>query len=203
MGSFLENFALEALSAIIGHDDANAFLINRLVKAARGRPHPWSTKHDYISWTGLTDRTYNARLLPANPYPATEALGTRRPPTDELVKLFVAAKDGQVHDRKSTGLFPAFAQYLTDGFIRTHVFNKPRPEERKRTTSNHEIDMSPLYGRTEAQTKVLRVKKSATRSEGPDEDRTDPRRPHHAAAPAWCRRQAASRVHRRQWSADP
>jgi prostaglandin-endoperoxide synthase 2 len=157
MSSFLESFALEALSAIIGHDDANAFLINRLVKAGRGRPHPWSTKHDYISWSGLTDRTYNARLLPANPYPAAEARGTRRPPVADLVPLMVAPKGKQVMDRKSTGLFPAFAQYLTDGFIRTHVFNKPRPEERKRTTSNHEIDMSPLYGRTEAQTKVLRV----------------------------------------------
>ncbi len=158
MGSFLEDFALEALSAVIGHDDANAFLINRLVKKGRGRPHPWSTKHDYISWSGLTDRTYNARLLPANPYPGAEAMGTRRPPTAELVKLFMAPKGAQVHDRKSTGLFPAFAQYLTDGFIRTHVFNKPRVEERKRTTSNHEIDMSPLYGRTPEQTKVLRVK---------------------------------------------
>jgi prostaglandin-endoperoxide synthase 2 len=157
MGSFLEDFALEALSAVIGHDNANAFLINRLVSKARGRPHPWSTKNDYISWSGLTDRTYNARLLPANPYPAGDALGTRRPPVAEVVKLMVAAKGKQVHDRKSTGLFPAFAQYLTDGFIRTHVFNDKARVDRKRTTSNHEIDMSPLYGRTPEQTKVLRV----------------------------------------------
>ena len=157
MGSFLEDFALEALAAVAGHDNANAFLINRLVRAGRGRPHPWSTKHDYISWDGLTDRTFNARLLPPNPYPAAEALGTRKPPLAEVARLMVAPKGKQVLDSKSTGLFPAFAQYLTDGFIRTHVFNQADAIDRKRTTSNHEIDLSPLYGRLPAQTRVLRV----------------------------------------------
>lgn len=157
MGSFLENFALEALQTVIGHSDANEFLIDRLAGAGRTRPHPWTTKNDYISWSGLTDRTFNARLLPAKPYPAAEKLGTRRPPLADVVKLFPAAQGAQLRDRKSTALFPAFAQYLTDGFIRTHVFNSPKPEDRRRTTSNHEIDMSPLYGRTPEQTAVLRV----------------------------------------------
>lgn len=157
MGSFLEDFALEALQTVIGHSDTNEFLINRLVKKGRSRPHPWSTKHDYISWSGLTDRSYNARLLPANHYPAAEKLGSRKPPLAEVTKLFTAAAGQQVRDRKSTALFPAFAQYLTDGFIRTRVFNDTTLDDRRRTTSNHEIDMSPLYGRTPAQTAVLRV----------------------------------------------
>jgi prostaglandin-endoperoxide synthase 2 len=76
MGNSLQDFALEALATIIGHDDANEFLINKLCNAARNRPHPWSTKNGYISWSGLTDQSYSARLLPAKPYPATEALGT-------------------------------------------------------------------------------------------------------------------------------
>ena len=75
----LEDLALQALSTIAGADDANAFLINRVVNSTRSRPHPWSTRHDYISWSGLTDRSFNARLLPAKLYPAAEALGTRRP----------------------------------------------------------------------------------------------------------------------------
>jgi prostaglandin-endoperoxide synthase 2 len=52
---------------------------------------------------------------------------------------------------KSTLLFPVFAQYLTDGFLRTDMAN------RQRTTSNHDIDLSPLYGRTWAQTEALRA----------------------------------------------
>ncbi len=57
-------------------------------------------------------------------------------------------------------LFPTFAQYLTDGFLRTQMQNNPPwgtgIEDRRRTTSNHEIDQSPLYGRTPPQTEVLR-----------------------------------------------
>jgi prostaglandin-endoperoxide synthase 2 len=125
MASFLEDLAIEALQLFAGHDEANEFLINRLVNRGRNRPHPWTTKNDYISWTGLTDRNYNARLLRAKPYPAVEALGTRKPPLAELVKLFQAAPTGQRVCRKSTMLFPAFAQYLTDGFLRTQMANKP------------------------------------------------------------------------------
>lgn len=174
MGSFLEDFALEALQAVLGHSEANEFMINRLVNQGRGRPHPWTTKNDYISWTGLTDRTYNARQLPAAPYPAAEKLGTRRPPLAEVAKLFPAAQGRQVRDRKSTTLFPAFAQYLTDGFIRTHVFNDPAQEDRRRTTSNHEIDLSPLYGRTPEQTAVLRVANPAPGQKGQLKTETAP-----------------------------
>jgi len=46
-------------------------------------------------------------------------------------------------------LFAAFAQYLTDSFLRTDV-------NRAKTTSTHEIDLSALYGRTTAQTDALR-----------------------------------------------
>jgi prostaglandin-endoperoxide synthase 2 len=171
MASFLEDLAIEVLRLAAGQDEANEFLINRLCNRARNRPHPWSTKNDYISWTGLTDRTYNARLLRAKPYPAAEALGTRRPPLAEVRKLFEKAPSGQRICRKSTMLFPAFAQYLTDGFLRTQMSNKPPfdsgfSEDRKRTTSNHDIDQSPLYGRTEAQTRVLRDMSGAPGKKG-------------------------------------
>ncbi len=140
-------------------DDINRAVINRAVNVCRGRPHPWSTKHDYISWSGLTDRTYNARLLPAKPGPTTEVRGTSRPPIDQVAALF--ARLPGTNQRlcvKSTGLFPAFAQYLTDGFIRTMLHNDPSLIDRRRTTSNHEIDLSPLYGRTEGQTLALRAR---------------------------------------------
>ncbi len=170
MGNSLEDFAIDALAAIIGHDDVNEFLINKLCNAARNRPHPWSTKHDYISWAGLTDKNYSARLLPAKRYPANEALGTRRPPLADVAKLFDAPAGGQRVCPKSTMLFPAFAQYLTDGFLRTQMSNDPPfgtgNEDRKRTTSNHDIDQSPLYGRTPAQTIVLRDMRGTAGTKG-------------------------------------
>ena len=149
---------VNTLEAVGLNDDVNRTIIDRLVSRCRNRPHPWSTKNSYISWSGLTDRNFNARLLRAKPYPAEEAMGTRRPPIAEVAKLF-QVPDGRMQRRcpKSTGLFPAFAQYLTDGFIRTQLSNDPALTDRRRTTSNHDIDLSPLYGRTPAQTRVLRV----------------------------------------------
>lgn len=154
----LMSIVVGALQALKLDDDVNRFVINRAVKVSRNRPHPWSTRHDYISWSGLTDRSYNARLLPAKPYPQIEARGTRRPPISDVAALFKRLPGtAQRLCPKSTGLFPAFAQYLTDGFIRTQLSNDPKLEDRRRTTSNHEIDLSPLYGRTEAQTTALRL----------------------------------------------
>jgi prostaglandin-endoperoxide synthase 2 len=134
------------------------FVVNRLVKSGRTRPHPWSTISDYTSWTSLTNRQYYARLLPADrTFPEVEALGTRRPPVEEVVKLFATTGDTQRLDPQSTCLFPAFAQYLTDGFLRTRLDNDDTKSRREQTTSNHDIDMSPLYGRTPEQTHALRL----------------------------------------------
>jgi prostaglandin-endoperoxide synthase 2 len=132
------------------NEKINGLLINRLVSAARSRPHPWSTRDPYISWSGLTDRSFSARLLPVAAIQDLPEIGS-------VSQLFAAdATGGQRQCPKSTSLFAAFAQYLTDGFIRTQMENEDAKEDRRRTTSNHEIDLSPLYGRTEAQTRVLR-----------------------------------------------
>jgi len=154
--SFIDDVLLPLGSLLLGKSKLNALIINRIVGQCRTRPHPWSTRYDYICWSGLTDRTYSARLLPPNPYPAAEAPGTRRPPLKDVADLFVTPPGTQRACSKSTVLFPAFAQYLTDGFIRTRISNVDAETDRRRTTSNHDIDCSPLYGRTEAQTNVLR-----------------------------------------------
>jgi prostaglandin-endoperoxide synthase 2 len=163
----LLSIVVKALEALDLDDDVNRFVIDRAVNVCRNRPHPWTTKHDYISWSGLTDRTFNARLLPAKPYPPDEIRGSRRPPLADVAALFAlpAGRDQRLCP-KSTGLFPAFAQYLTDGFIRTQLNNDPARTDRRRTTSNHEIDMSPLYGRTPAQTRALRTMSEATGARG-------------------------------------
>ncbi len=140
----------------------NHFAINKLVNASRERPHPWSTVHDYISWTSLADQRWSSRHLPA------VELSPDLPPTEALVGLFARDRDdGQRYCPKSTCLFPAFAQYLTDGFIRTRM---PRGDEsedvRLQNTSNHQIDLCPLYGRLPVQTDALRLGSEAAGSRG-------------------------------------
>ncbi|MEM1287468.1 MAG: peroxidase family protein [Pseudomonadota bacterium] len=134
----------------------NRWAINRTVNRARARPHPMSTVHDYVSWTGLTDRRGSGRHLP--PVKRNDL-----PPEAELVDLFKRRNDEQRMCPKSTCLFPAFAQYLTDGFLRTET-EELTPDGKKienrlrRNTSNHEIDLCTLYGRTPEQTQALRLK---------------------------------------------
>lgn len=82
------------------------------------------------------------------------------PPVDEVARLFTPRPEGQRSCPKSTLLFPVFAQYLTDGFLRTDM------KDRSRTTSNHDIDLSPLYGRTPAQTRALRCLSPEVGSKG-------------------------------------
>lgn len=145
-------------------DTANRIIINQAVGQTRTRPHPWSTFSplsdppvpspptaaspfvDYPCWDGLTDRTFLAMHLRPAPPPAG------LPAVDDVKRLFARPDGRQRVSTKSTCLFPAFAQYLTDGFIRTN------PTDTRRTTSNHEIDLCPLYGRTREQTNALRLR---------------------------------------------
>jgi prostaglandin-endoperoxide synthase 2 len=142
----------------------NPYVINKLVGSCRTRPHPWSTAHPYVSWTSLTDQTYSARHLEPEPEERTE------PPVDEVTKFFARPPGrDQLMCHKSTVLVPAFAQYLTDGFIRTRLPDKAKNETddvRRRTTSNHQIDLCPLYGRNATQTEALRLMSSTPGERG-------------------------------------
>jgi prostaglandin-endoperoxide synthase 2 len=150
MGNWFEDELFGKAGAVVDQfgwlsADVSGIAINKAVHATRNRPHPFSTLTDYTSWDSLTDRTYLARHLPAVAGPVRTT-----PDKTAVQALFTRPAGGQRMSDKSTCLFPAFAQYLTDGFIRTDAGNLGK------TTSNHEIDMCPLYGRTQAQTKVLR-----------------------------------------------
>src|SRR5208282_1493945 len=130
----------------------NRIAINRVVEELPHRPHPWSTEFDYVCWSSLSDQHYSARHLPAfhPPYPLPHA---------DAVKALFARLANQRLCPKSTCLFPAFAQYLTDGFIRTRMPNtsKGDPQHlRLQNTSNNQIDLCTLYGRTPDQTHILR-----------------------------------------------
>lgn len=132
------------------HRKFNAFAINRTVNDSRARPHPWSTIHDYTSWDALTQKTWSARHLPASK-------PRKHKSTPDQLSEFFRLEGEQTLSEKSTCLFPAFAQHLSDGFIRTRM---PKSNEdqniRLQNTSNHDIDLSPLYGRTIKQTRALR-----------------------------------------------
>ncbi|HSH82113.1 MAG TPA: peroxidase family protein [Herpetosiphonaceae bacterium] len=122
----------------------NRALINRAIYKIPTRPYPFSTMGSYTSWDSLTDRTYTGRHLP--PVPPTGDL----PPVDEVVKLF-ERKPGREHiSNKSTVLFSHFAQWFTDGFLRTDRTNPLK------NTSTHDIDLCQLYGLNRRATTALR-----------------------------------------------
>jgi prostaglandin-endoperoxide synthase 2 len=125
----------------------NRFIVNSAIAFTRNRPHPFSTMFDYTSLDTLRDRTWFARHLPAAK--PKRAL----PDPDRLVALFRRdhAKGPLLSD-KSTMLFASFAQWFTDGFLLSDM------KDRRRTLSNHELDLSQLYGLTRDVTLALRTR---------------------------------------------
>jgi prostaglandin-endoperoxide synthase 2 len=123
----------------------NEFLINLAVDKTRFRPYALSTMAPYTSWDSLTDRTYSGRHLP----PVTRKDGDL-PPVEDVLALFRRPRTGMTPSSKSTVLFPFFAQWFTDGFLRTSYTNSLK------NTSNHDIDLSNLYGPRREFTEILR-----------------------------------------------
>ncbi|GAA0969472.1 peroxidase family protein [Actinocorallia libanotica] len=126
----------------------NATLIDQAVREMPPRPEPLSTLAPYTSWTSLTDRTYSGRHLP--PHGDCE---TGRPSVDKAADLFLRAGPMDPCPR-STVLFAYFAQWFTDGFLRGE---SREPRDPRRSTSNHEIDLNPLYGLDAAATAAVRA----------------------------------------------
>jgi prostaglandin-endoperoxide synthase 2 len=123
----------------------NTLLINVAVLKIKARPDVLSTMAPYTSWDSLTDRTYSGRHLP----PVKRKDGDL-PPVEEVVKLFRRPTGLMKPSDKSTILFPYFAQWFTDGFLRTSYVDPLK------NTSNHEIDLSNLYGLSKQFTEILR-----------------------------------------------
>lgn len=124
---------------------ANRLIVNQMVYKMRPRPEPLSTRTAYTTWDSLQDRTYSARHLPPNP-----ALQQRLPHLDRTAELFARPGDRPIVSNKSTLLFPHFAQWFVDGFLRTD------PTNPLKNTSTHDIDLSQLYGQTGVVTDMLR-----------------------------------------------
>jgi prostaglandin-endoperoxide synthase 2 len=124
---------------------ANRALINSAITYIPTRPNPLSTLAPYTSWSSLTDRRYDARHLPPAPQDGL-------PPAEAVADLFVRRGEDKLCP-KSTVMFAYFAEWFTDGFLRSDR----RPErDPKRNDTNHEIDLTPLYGVRPEQTDQLR-----------------------------------------------
>ncbi|MEA2192085.1 MAG: prostaglandin-endoperoxide synthase 2 [Solirubrobacteraceae bacterium] len=129
----------------------NAKLIDSAVKKAPSRPYKLSTLATYPSWSSLTDKTYNSRQLP----PATGA--PPKPSAEAVAELFL--RDGPMKEcPKSTVLFAYFAQWFTDGFLRSKRPDKPGdPRDLTRNQSNPDVDLTQLYGVRVEMTRQLRA----------------------------------------------
>ena len=95
------------------HRRVNGILIDRAIMKIPTRPNPLSTMAPYTSWASLTDRTYDSRHLP----PAEEGRSSH-PAAEDVAALFT--REGEMTPcEKSTVLFPYFAAWFVDGFLRS------------------------------------------------------------------------------------
>ncbi|MHA0287401.1 peroxidase family protein [Mycobacterium sp. C3-094] len=124
----------------------NRWLINSLIYTMPTRTGALSTKQDWISWESLHDRRFSQRHLPSLPSRAADL-----PAPATVAALFARAGTRCPESPKSTLLFPIFAQWFVDGFLRTD------PRNDKKNTSTHDIDLSQLYGQETEVTTVLRA----------------------------------------------
>ncbi|HEV2774805.1 MAG TPA: peroxidase family protein [Solirubrobacteraceae bacterium] len=145
----------------------NRVAINRLIGRIEPRPNPLSTLMPYTSWASLTERTYSSRHLPA------VSPDAKRPPSpaiEDVARAFL--RDDFVVCRKTTVLFTYFAQWLTDGILRTERDGtrvdrdgKPILRDTTKNESNHDIDVAQLYGLNRKATNQLRTGRGLLRSQ--------------------------------------
>jgi prostaglandin-endoperoxide synthase 2 len=148
----------------------NRFAINGFAGTTQPRPRPfslWSPEPkpagdapgpitDYTSWPALTDRTFSGRHLgPALPaeidaLPKDAPFDPMQRKWGEVTSLFARPPGSTKLDRSSV-LFMFFAQWFTDSVLRTD------PADRRKNTSNHDIDLCQIYGLNEKQTRLLRA----------------------------------------------
>jgi prostaglandin-endoperoxide synthase 2 len=126
----------------------NRVVVGNAVDKLPARPLRLSTMADYTTWDSLNDRTWFGRYRP----PATAAALAALPSLEKVAKLFEVRPEGPRLSTRSTLLFPAFAQWFTDGFLMTNE------DSRLRTRTNHQIDLCQLYGMTPDVTQAIRLR---------------------------------------------
>jgi len=170
--NFLKKLFTETKDIVVNEvqEFISKFAINKLANKTPPRPRPYSLwsevpkpsgranqgpVSDYTSWPSLTDRSFSGRHLP----PCTQAEVDQLPVESEFVNpdetgpitaLFKRVE--QRNSTKNTMTFPFFAQWFTDSFLRVDA------TDRRKNTSNHEIDLCQIYGLKETTTDLLRSK---------------------------------------------
>ena len=114
---------------------------------------------EYTTWPMLTDRLYSARHLPPAEQSYIDELPKDAPyngcPDNKTVGDVTAlfARKGLIKEGRSSVLFMFFAQWFTDSILRVD------PKDRRKNTSNHNIDLCQIYGLKETTARLLRSKK--------------------------------------------
>jgi prostaglandin-endoperoxide synthase 2 len=128
--------------------------VNYYGYATSPRPRELTLAEDHPTWRTLTDRRFTGRhLAPASPEDQE-----RWPAAADVVDLF--RREGAMTPSTDTSaMFMFFAQWFTDSFLRTD------PHDWRRNTSNHEIDLCQIYGRTATATRMLRGEHGRLRSQ--------------------------------------
>lgn len=131
---------------------ATETIVDRYAYAAPLRPRPISMAADYPTWNGLVDRHYSGRHIER----ANGKGSAKEPDLDAVNALFV--RDKLIEASDTSVLFTFFAQWFTDGFLRTKWEGDQQNRTFKFNESNHEIDLCQIYGQGEYQTDLLREK---------------------------------------------
>jgi prostaglandin-endoperoxide synthase 2 len=124
-------------------------IINGAAYATPPRPRSISMAAGYTTWPGLTDRRYSGRHLA----PASGKDVPAHPDLEEVVDLFRRRK--MIPATDTSLLFPFFAQWFVDSFLRTK-WEDGEDRRFRENESNHEIDLCQIYGASEIQTTMLR-----------------------------------------------
>lgn len=117
---------------------------------------------DYTSWPMLVDKRFSARHIKPvsqqyiDDLPEAEHYKNiiRKTPDDKVTELFKRPEDGKIILGRSSTLFVFFAQWFTDSIMRFD------PDDRRKTTSTHNIDLCQIYGLDEQTATILRSHES-------------------------------------------
>ena len=167
VGKFLKKLLFTIWKIPFVKELVNNFATNLLASSTTPRPRPyslWSSDPnpqgeitDYTSWPALTNKKFSGRHLPPAPKSYTSILPNETPYNREdkksgsITKLF--ERSGSMITDRSSLLFMFFAQWFTDSILRID------PRDRRKNTSNHDIDLCQIYGLTEETGRLLRTLK--------------------------------------------
>ncbi|SFE21270.1 peroxidase family protein [Nitrosomonas sp. Nm166] len=145
----------------------NRLATNFLASSTTPRPRPYSLWSpdpnpgegitDYTSWPALTNKRFSGRHLPPAEPAYTNSLPNdipydRNAKKSGAITVLFERKGSMITDRSSL-LFMFFAQWFTDSVLRID------PSDRRKNTSNHDIDLCQIYGLTEETGRLLRTMK--------------------------------------------